>query len=580
MVINYLKKYLVSLFVSSFLFASCVNQDYDLSKDIDLNIHVGGNALALPVGNTDSIKLSKIIKVDESDVLHLNAGGEYSLLKEDVVSPVNVSVPTTTPISIKSITWQSTNLYTIAGMPTRVLPRSETMNLVVPETSWNLTINHEDIPSEVKSIKTITPQNGGVDATITLTLTGVTSDVDYDFKDLELVFPDFIVSSQLSNHKMLLNGSLNQGLTKVIPIKITSFDFSNESGGALAINNKTLNISKLITFSGAIIASGLNASTVKGDVKLSATVQVNPVIMSEVEGKVDPSINIDIKPISLDIPDFLEDDAVTMDVENPMIRLTVTNETAIPIVISGLLKGFRDGNQQSEVVVEGTEANPITIDASGTTIICLSRTGKGGPAGSKNYQIANLNDLVERIPNHIRFIMNARADQTSMHKIQLGRSYNIGLNYAVEVPFRFGSGLAIVYNDSIDDFNEDIKDLDVKALKVTTTVENNIPLDLKLEATPVGVNKSAGALSGLSVKVTGDIRSCDADGNKQESPLTIEVIETTSGAIKKLDGLLLKVTAKSTETVNGMPLKENQYIRLKNIKASASSGFDVDLNDK
>jgi hypothetical protein len=46
-----------------------------------------------------------------------------------------------------------------------------------------------------------------------------------------------------------------------------------------------------------------------------------------------------------------------------------------------------------------------------------------------------------------------------------------------------------------------------------------------------------------------------------------------------LDGLLLKVTAKSTETVNGMPLKEDQYIRLKNIKARAASGMDYDLND-
>jgi hypothetical protein len=153
------------------------------------------------------------------------------------------------------------------------------------------------------------------------------------------------------------------------------------------------------------------------------------------------------------------------------------------------------------------------------------------------------------------------------------------MNYSVEVPFKFGSGLSIVYNDSIDGFNDDIKDLNVKSLIVTATVENNIPLALQLNATAVGINKNAGALPGVSVKITGDIKSCAANGGAQESPITIELTETTDGAIKNLDGLLLKVTAKSTETVNGMPLKEDQYIRLKNIKARAASGMDYDLND-
>jgi hypothetical protein len=570
---------LANLFIFSFLFTSCVNKDYDLDKDIDLTFHVGGDGLALPVGNTDYIRLSKIIKVDESDVLHLD-GGEYSLLKEDVVSPVSVSVPSTSPISITPIYLESANLYTLAGLSTRASRGDVTFDLNVPSTTKSFNLSHQGIPVEVKSIKSITTQSAGVDATISLTLSGVTSAVSYEFKNLELVFPDFIVSPQLTNHKLVLNGSLNQGLTKVVHINITSFDFSNEAGGALTITDRKLELNKNVTFSGMITASGLSASTVTGEVKLNATVQVNPATISEIEGKVDPSINVKINTIHLDIPEFLEDDEVTMDVQNPMIRLNVTNDLNIPVIINGVLSGYRNGNKLSQITVAGTSDNPIRIDANGKTVICLSRTGVGGPAGSKNYMIADLNKLVEKIPDEVRFTMNANADQSVLHKIQLGKNYNVGINYAVEVPFKFGPGLSIVYNDTIDDVNKDIKDLDVKSLTVTTTVENNIPLDLQLQATPVGINKSAGALPGLKVEVIGDIKSCDASGGVQQSPLTINLTETTSGALKKLDGLLLKVTAKSNTTVNGKPLREDQYLRLKDIRVKATKGIDVDLNDK
>jgi len=50
---NYLKVIFASSLFFSFLSTSCIDNTYDLSKDIDLKIHVGGNALAMPIGNTE-----------------------------------------------------------------------------------------------------------------------------------------------------------------------------------------------------------------------------------------------------------------------------------------------------------------------------------------------------------------------------------------------------------------------------------------------------------------------------------------------------------------------------------------------
>ena len=58
---------------------SCIDNSYDLNKDIDMTVNVGGEHLAIPVGYTEQITLDKIIELDEGDDLQL-VNGEYHLL--------------------------------------------------------------------------------------------------------------------------------------------------------------------------------------------------------------------------------------------------------------------------------------------------------------------------------------------------------------------------------------------------------------------------------------------------------------------------------------------------------------------
>ena len=58
-------------------FSSCIDADYDLGKDIDLEVSIGGN-LSLPIGQTDTIRLSRMI--EEGDVLHV-IDGKYVITK-------------------------------------------------------------------------------------------------------------------------------------------------------------------------------------------------------------------------------------------------------------------------------------------------------------------------------------------------------------------------------------------------------------------------------------------------------------------------------------------------------------------
>ena len=45
--------------------SSCVDHDYDLTKEIDKTISFGGEELTLPASSTSELRLSKVLDLDE-----------------------------------------------------------------------------------------------------------------------------------------------------------------------------------------------------------------------------------------------------------------------------------------------------------------------------------------------------------------------------------------------------------------------------------------------------------------------------------------------------------------------------------
>lgn len=87
MMLNTKKRPLIAaaLLLTSFgITTSCIDNSYDLNKDIDMTISAGGEHLAIPVGYTEKITLDKIIELDEGDDLQI-VDGEYHLLKRIIL---------------------------------------------------------------------------------------------------------------------------------------------------------------------------------------------------------------------------------------------------------------------------------------------------------------------------------------------------------------------------------------------------------------------------------------------------------------------------------------------------------------
>jgi hypothetical protein len=569
-----------------FLFVSCVDQSYDLNKDIDLTMTVGGENLALPLGDTEKMFLSEFVKVEDAELLYEGEEGEhkgeYKLLKEDEISSKEVSIEAVT------IKVENTELQAV----TRPLPvegaGGDPIDLIVNlgdlETTGELTLKKDGMPKEIKSIYSFTP--GKINSNFPrLSLTFKITDQNDNplsgiseiiLENFQLVFPECLVLTDGSekgtfdgkNYKITQTSFAPN--TEVFSLDLESISFE-EPDGRLDIVGGSFNIGYNVRLK-TDVSVKLSSVPEGGRIKLTPVVSISDIPIASVSGKIAQDLESIIVELE-GLPDFLQDDEVRMDLANPQISLNVNNPFEIPISINAKMQGLKKGEQTHENDI--TTGN-IEIPASQNTTIILSKL-EGTNVGNIKYQkIDNFNELFLIIPEQIKLDINVEVEGEG-HTIDLGETYPIAMDYKIDMPLSFGKDMIIIYNDTIDGWNEDIKDLDIKAIRLATTIENAIPLEFHLSGYALDVNGKK--LDGITIGVVNDqpIAPCKAE-TADSSSLIIEIASKNSGIMKKLDGVVLKFKANSTNTVNGIPLKSSQYLLMKDIKVIVPGGVNADLN--
>ena len=65
----------------------------------------------------------------------------------------------------------------------------------------------------------------------------------------------------------------------------------------------------------------------------------------------------------------------------------------------------------------------------------------------------------------------------------LGKTYRAKADYSVFVPLEMEEGFTIIYRDSTNSMEDDLKDYTAEGIQLKTIAENTIPLDLTLSVT-------------------------------------------------------------------------------------------------
>lgn len=224
-------------------------------------------------------------------------------------------------------------------------------------------------------------------------------------------------------------------------------------------------------------------------IKAKIGVADRTITMNSATGIFDPKINLNtLGEVDVTgLPDFLDDDDVVADLDNPQILLTVNNNMDVAATVSATVISTKEGRELARVTLP-----EMSVAKNGLSKICICRqktselTQQYGEANV--YAVSNLSTLINRIPDHIKIVdVNAHA-KAEVATIVFGREYHVKPSYKVNAPLAFGEKANIVYEDSFTGWNDDIDELDLAEgtyIEVTANVENKVPAYLTVKAYPV-----------------------------------------------------------------------------------------------
>lgn len=564
---------------------SCVDNKYDLDKDIDMTVNVGGEHLTIPAGSSDTAYLSKIIEVEEGDILQPDAATRvYHLTKKDDID--------VKPTTVKEVTISET---TTKLEETKIV--NTTSSLINEDVTEGIN-TLGDFKAESNNIDEALKELGALYAktpvdlilTIDFANTGDLSFAKVKANNLKIVFPDYIVfkaEKGIQGHELILDGQVlsENGSSYSRTLKVEGYKFSENAGAGRKPNEGTLTIEGVISMEGEVVTSGVSGT---GILSLVPKTVLREMTANSVTGVIQPEIKAETTNIELnDLPDFLKDEETRMDITNPVILLRAENQLETPVEVDAVLTPMK-GNAQidgKEVKVgSGYGKTPVVL-ASGKNVIALSRTGECTIEGvTSNVKVEDINNLLETIPDDIEVDLQPVVRNEDYYTAELGRAYEMPSSYEVDVPLSFEQNLNIVYNDSVQDLNKDLNDLDKVILKkanVLLTVDNAIPLKLQLKPENVLIKDVYGNELTAVKKTIEEDKQYVTESTDGEKPVTSElVLNLTSedtAFLSKIDRICFKLTA-VPGSATGVPLKDTQWLKVTSIKLSVPGGVNVDLN--
>ena len=585
MMLNTKKRPLIAaaLLLTSFgITTSCIDNSYDLNRDIDMTISAGGEHLAIPVGYTEKITLDKIIELDEGDDLQI-VDGEYHLLKKDNIDETNTSVKLVTvnessnpiePIRIISGNHDS-DVYDI------LISNAESEGFINAEAH-----GVDKAVIEIGSLAADMPTT----LTLKLKLSGEISTSLVKVGTMTITFPNFI---QFEKENGLNGQTLTMTDVKTEPysgftkeLKINKYVFGKEYGEGNRVDEENGDrILKIENQEIKIDMQGINVADPSGNgsLNITPTITLAEMAVSEVYGTIQP--DIDVKPTEVELnnlPDFLQDDEIRLDITNPVFSFNANNPLNTDVEMDGVLTGYKDGKVTKIVKIgSGNGGASITLKPSGDkqqTISIVRDEQTVVEANATKVVVPNLNDIIETIPDHINVELKPVVKTEQYYTVNLGQDYTLNSAYDIDIPLSFGSNLKIVYEETLDNFDLDLEDVDIKKAVLSINAVNTIPLAMEIKNDNVSaLDANGNVIKDIDVTVEGTITESKDGKTEVSSALNVNLNETAEGAISKLDGLKLKITAVPGQATD-VQLLSTQWMQLKDMKLKIPNGIKVDLN--
>lgn len=569
---------LVSLLTLGFSLTGCTNDDYDFDQ-IDATMGFGSGELEIPASSTMNIPLSDILELEEGGSVKIAANGDY--LFQLTGSEASSASPMISPIHLTGKSDKHTITLGTSSAAKGTRAAGTHLSFVSPRQQMFV---YNGTDAAVKSLKSA-EVDGEIVLTVNLALNGLSSAIATIDK-VTINLPGYLQISQVTgkgNGVPMVNGSkitvenVSTSSDLRLTIKAKKLDFANQDayGKVVIGDNGSIKMDGYFDLGIEAHVTGVPTS----ELSIGANVTVNDITLKSATGIFDPEINISsLGDVTVTgVPDFLSEDGVRADLENPQIILSIHNDMDAAAKVSAKVISTKNG--QNLATVQLPEMNIYKTTVAPVTKICICRhnteelTRQYGAANV--YEVSNLATLInQHIPDHVQITdVKTKADLSQEMTIEFGRNYNVVPSYEIYAPLAFAKDAVIEYADDFDGWNDDLDDLELSEgtyVRLTADAQNLVPATLIVEATPLGL-EGTDISNLIEVNVKKGTVKASADGVKAAtSPLEIELREKVKGGLQKLDGLSYKVKGKASHdgtTVTGINLNSKKHtLKLENIK--------------
>ena len=570
--------------------SSCKDNDYDLG-DVDMTVGIVNGELNIPASSTTTIKLSEVLDLEENGDLKEDLDGTYRFYKVgDNVDPTEVCIE---EVTVKKASTESHNFE--FDLTPRLHSRvSATVDIAKEQFVGDFEYNSQ-MPQEVIDLTTAETD---CDMVLGFSFDDNTRKLLSSIDELSLTLPSYMgydvktstTTCRKEENKIVMNNiSTAKPQEIVLAIRSLAFNkYSDELGSLKTTNGKVSMIGKVKM--SLKINKDINISesmeTAKCVIKNSISF-IDNITLKNVTGRFNPTIKLDEigKTTISGLPDFLKEDGVQIDIDNPQLLLTIKSNLSVPSLVKGKINYIRNGEKGQIDIPEDIIIKPAT-NGTTETRVCICRKNEGVEGFDQVIITENLKEIFyPTLASTVSFEADAKADDSKESSFELGKKYVIEPSYEVNAPLAFAEDAKIIYKEVLDGWNEDVKDFDLKEggyVLFTANVENKVPVHLNVKAKAVDINgKEMG--EDVKIEVTGEV-AASKDGKTPESSAIQIKITPKQGALKKIDGLHLTISgsAKSENTgatVVGVPLNaRNHSLIAKDIAIKVVGTVLADLN--
>lgn len=551
-----------------------VDETYDLDKDFDMTITVGGD-LTVPGSSTEKIVLSDLLDLEDNSVIKVNnSAGDYYLVQDGETSNTDVKVPGV-DIDMTDGFSKVEQTFNIPGGTGSDNPKD-----VEFKDNIAVDVNENGITSDIKSISNAETSCRNTYLVFSKNTNQIKAVLENGYT---IEFPNYITVKS-ENADWTAEGNILK-LTKAEGMEISNstkvkFQIVNvkfDQNEAVFTNNENEKDNNSVHFGGNISLDGnVKASALTnagGNITLSANVEAENMAIESATAVVDPEVDIKIDPIRIDdIPDFLAEEDVILDLTDPRIYITVTNPSPVAVNMDAALKSYKEGNKKGEAYLQDVNI-PKECE---NYVICVNQKREEWDTTEKIMykKVEGLSDLIKNIPDRIEITDVETSVVQEEVTIDLDKNYTIVTDYKVDTPLMFGPETKITYTEAMDGWDADLEDMEFDRVEASMNVINEIPLGVRMTAKAIDVNGNV--LENVKVDMDVEIKAGEIGAPTEQNVKF--TLTTDDGKIAGLDGIEISVVASVDNSVSDVTLNENQIMQFTEIKLRLVGGITMDLN--